>query len=115
MKAIMPISLTLLTFVLAGCTDDQDKLANLRSGDELYTYYCADCHAKRGPGAKFENRNKNRRALAEYQILLLMEMGDPKRHAGMPTFPQLEPAQKGKIARHIVQLQLQAEASETSN
>lgn len=110
MKAIMPISLALLALTLAGCEDEQEKLANLRDGDALYAYNCADCHAKKGSGAQFEKRDTSKRPLAEYQILLLMEMGDPKRHAGMPTFPHLTPKQREKIAKHVIKLQQQAEA-----
>lgn len=96
------------TFLLGGCGEDKNMIEHVRDGKKLYEYYCQDCHIKRGPGANFEKRDTSNRPLAEYQLILLMQFGDKKRHPSGPTFPQIKEVQLELIAQHVMELQKKA-------
>lgn len=97
---LLPI---LLSFaLLSGCFSNEptDSL----DGEELYSYYCQQCHKKDGSGDQLAGFPANKRTqLQEEQVVLLIRNGDPARPA-MPTFPQLSEEQASAVVDYLFSL-----------
>lgn len=90
-----------ITF-LSACSE-KDPL-KLQQGDELYRYYCMQCHIKNGVGARYENLPTNRKKMASYEIVLMIKHGYDMGH-NMPFFDQLSDEQADAIAEYVVTIQ----------
>ncbi len=91
-----------LAFILNGCGADDP--ARMKKGDELYSYYCKDCHLKSGLGAFYENLPKERTKMQDYEIVLMIKHGYSSGHQ-MPVFTQLSDEQADALARYVVEIQ----------
>lgn len=101
--------LLLSALLLAGCDEQPSTPATMKTGGELYNYYCRNCHKLRGPGELMEKRDPSRPPLKPHEIMLLIEYGSPLRHLDQPKFPELSPKQIDLIASHVSKLQRSAE------
>ncbi|MBY4676217.1 c-type cytochrome [Marinobacterium arenosum] len=101
--------LLLTTLLLTGCDDQPSMPAMMKTGGELYNYYCRNCHKLRGPGELMETRDRSQPPLKQHEIMLLIEYGSPLRHLDQPKFPELSPEQIDLIASHVSKLQRDAE------
>lgn len=105
------ISLALLiafTTLLAGCEKPFDP-SKLTAGNELYAYYCMECHKRSGVGEHLENLPAKDTPLKDYEIVLIVKYGYNKSHA-MPTFENLSAEQADAIATYLItQRQLRGE------
>jgi len=111
MRHKLPL-LLLSTALLAGCGEEAPKVKTpeqMKTGHELYDYYCRHCHKLRGPGELLEKRDQSRPPLANHQLMVLMQFGSEERHKGMPTFMDTDPEKLQLIANYVVTLQSQAE------
>jgi len=95
------ILLTVLTFTLSGCNDDSPE--RMKAGDQLYGYYCQQCHVKKGLGANMEHISAERRNLKDYEIVLMIKYGYQMGHE-VNSFSQLSDDQAQAIATHVVKL-----------
>lgn len=100
-RAFIPL---LLSLMLLGCNDEKTP-AELSSGEELYNYYCKDCHATKGPGPYMENYSRDK-AMKPYKVILMIKYGYNQEKHSMPTFDQLSEQQADAIARYVVGLQI---------
>jgi len=94
--------LLLLCTAISGCTEE-DPL-KLKQGDQLYSYYCMQCHIKNGVGAMYEHLPQNRKKMASYEIVLMIKHGYSMGHQ-MPVFSQLSDEQADAIAEFVVKIQ----------
>lgn len=94
----------LLSLMLLGCNDEKTP-AELSSGEELYNYYCKDCHATKGPGPYMENYSRDK-AMKPYKVILMIKYGYNQEKHSMPIFNQLSEQQADAIARYVVGLQV---------
>lgn len=95
-------SAAILVSILAGCGADDP--VRMKKGDELYSYYCKDCHLKSGIGAFYENLPKERKKMQDYEIILMIKHGYSPGHQ-MPIFTQLSDEQADALARYVVEIQ----------
>lgn len=99
----MPLRTLLLGFtllpLLSGCGETPPE--RMKAGDELYGYYCLDCHQQKGMGPYLENAPAGADAPAIYEIVLMVKHGYDLGHKGMPSFPQLSDEQADAVASFI--------------
>lgn len=95
------LALCLISTFLIGCGEKDPS--RLKTGEELYSYYCMDCHKKENLGGYFENYPKKARPLKDYEIVLIIKYGYSNGHS-MPVFSQLSDAQADTVARYAVSL-----------
>ena len=102
MFTLRVLPLLLFATLLSGCFNNEP--ADSLDGEELYSYYCAQCHKKDGSGDKLAGFPANKRTqLLEEQVVLLIRKGDPARPA-MPTFPQLSEQQASAVVDYLFSL-----------
>lgn len=108
MRRISLALLILATSLLAGCEKPFDP-SKLTGGEELYSYYCMECHKRNGLGEHLEQVPVNKAPLKDYEIVLIIKYGYNKSHA-MPTFGNLSAEQADAIATYLItQRQLRGE------
>lgn len=100
------LSLALLTISALALTGCERELSpqEMTSGEDLYTYYCKDCHAKNGFGAYMENYAGSK-PMEAYKIILMIKYGYSKGKHSMPVFSQLSEQQADAVAQYVVKLQ----------
>lgn len=106
MKHLLPLILFSITLsLLTGCTDKEEEITpnKMKTGKELYIYYCRDCHAKKGPGAYMESFS-NRKPMRSYKVILMVKYGYSSTHQ-MPIFSQFNDKQTAMVAQYVVNLQ----------
>ncbi len=99
----IPILMIFSVVLIAGCGEKSPQ--HMVNGDELYRYYCQDCHQSRGPGARLEKADPNRRPLEAHELFVLIKYGYHLRHKNLPSFPQLSPSQADRLAAYVVKMQ----------
>ena len=108
-KQILSIlTLSLSAIFLIGC-DKQTPPEQMKSGEELYGYYCLDCHARKGPGAYME-RYADKEPMKAYKIILMIKYGYDQGHQ-MPVFEQMSEKQAGAVAQYAHNLHTHATQS----
>ncbi len=107
------LSTALMALLLTGCGEDEPAGVltpeRMTKGSDLYNYYCRNCHKIRGPGAMLENRDPNRPALKNHELMMLMQFGSQERHLNMPTFMDTNPDKLQLISNYVVKLQTPVE------
>lgn len=101
MKPVLCLLIAFVSFVLAAC-GEKDPV-RMKTGEELYSYYCMDCHKKSGLGAFFENYPQAKRPIQAYEIVLMIKYGYSQGHS-MPMFAQLKDEQADAVAEYSVML-----------
>ncbi|WP_293264555.1 cytochrome c [Neptunomonas sp.] len=102
-SCILQICSLLIVFItLSGCTEENPL--KLKQGDQLYNYYCKQCHIKSGVGAQYEHLPKDRKKMADYEIILMIKHGYSMGHQ-MPVFTQLSDEQADAIAEYVAKIQ----------
>ncbi|MBV0932455.1 c-type cytochrome [Marinobacterium weihaiense] len=93
--------LTAMVALLGGCGEPAPE--SLTRGDELYDYYCRNCHQQKGLGPFLEQLPLTSTSLKRHEISLLITRGYPRRHHDMPVFSQLSLEQADALAHFILQ------------
>jgi len=80
----------------------------MKTGDELYDYYCRSCHAEQNLGGRLEKLPESRRILKPYELVLMMRhrYETPTPHPDI-RLPQLSPEQADAIAQYAYALRYQ--------
>ncbi|MBR9829206.1 MAG: cytochrome c [Oceanospirillales bacterium] len=86
---------------LSACSEPSPE--QLSRGDELYAYYCQNCHQQQGLGPLLEQLPLTPRSLKRHEIILMIKHGYSQGHGSMPVFPQLSDTQADAIAHYILQ------------
>ena len=87
---------TMICVSLSGCSRDQHDHPNLTTGEQLFTYHCAECHGVQGTGNLFDEipanilTQKNPREIITY---ITTNTGHERK---MPVFSAM-PAEEAKI------------------
>lgn len=92
------------SLLLTGC-DREIPPERMKSGEDLYNYYCKTCHENRGPGAHMEYL-ADQEPMKPYKIILMIKYGYNQDKHSMPVFDQLSEEQADAVARHVVMLQM---------
>lgn len=95
-------TLILTTILLSGC-DGETTPENMQSGEELYNYYCKNCHELKGPGANME-RYTGEKNLKPYKVMLMIKFNKASPKHGMTTFTQLSDNQAEAVSEYMVNL-----------
>lgn len=105
MRVLTLLASVTALLLLSGCdqTPDPKSLTrSLKTGNDLYAYYCKDCHRNRGLGPHLENLPVTERSLKDYEIMLIIKFGYSDRHS-MPSF-DLSDENAEAIAEYLVQV-----------
>lgn len=98
------ITLVILsTCLLTGCEDEAITPDKMKTGAELYGYYCKACHEKSGPGASMEHYS-SKEPMSEHKVILLIKYGYNARH-NMPAFKEFSDEKADMLAKYVVQMQ----------
>ncbi|MBT3144707.1 c-type cytochrome [Neptunomonas phycophila] len=95
-----PAVLLLTIICLTGC---QEKQVPLKTAEQLYDYYCKQCHQQKGAGAYLENIPPQQRTMQSYQVILMIRYHEPGSHP-MASFTQLDDQQADLLAEYVVKL-----------
>ena len=93
-----------ISLLLSACSSEKDPRL-LRKGDELYAYYCKECHARVGLGAYYEQLPNDRPRLQSYQVVLMIKYGYDIDGHRMPEFTHLSDEQADALAEYVVAIQ----------
>ena len=93
-----------ISILLSACSTEKDP-ALLRKGDELYAYYCKECHNRVGIGPFYEQLPAGRQRLQSYQIVLMIKYGYDVEGHRMPEFTHLSDEQADALAEYVVAIQ----------
>lgn len=94
-----------LSVLLTGCEEEAITSKSMKTGEQLYLYYCQDCHERKGPGARME-RLAGKEPMKPYKVILLIKYGYNARH-DMPAFREFTDEQAALLAQHVVNMQLE--------
>ncbi|SIS45349.1 c-type cytochrome [Neptunomonas antarctica] len=100
------------TIIATGCSEKNPL--KLEEGNELYSYYCMQCHIKNGVGAMYEYLPPDRQKLASHEIVLMIKYGYDMGH-NMPMFDQLSAEQADAIAEYVVAIQRSTSIQKSSS
>ncbi|QEW05436.1 c-type cytochrome [Nitrincola iocasae] len=100
MKSILPLLLFML--FLTACDADIPP-AKMTSGEQLYGYYCRECHTYRGLGDELQNLPVGISQLQVHDVVLIIKHGYQFGHP-MGHFPDLSDEQANTVARYAVDL-----------
>lgn len=99
---LLPTTLLVLSgLILSGC--NSNEIAEMNHGDELYEYYCMDCHRRSGVGPLLENIPAQQFKHRHHEIMLIMLHRYDKYHPTLDLRDQISPAKADKIAEYIMQ------------
>lgn len=103
----MPTALrlsTLTTCLLLAACGPRDP-ARMKSGEELYDYYCRSCHAEHNLGPQLELLPSDRAQLKPHELVLMMlhDYTRPSQHPDI-RLPQLSPEQADAVAQYAYSL-----------
>jgi mono/diheme cytochrome c family protein len=104
--------LLLAPLLLTGCGDPPP--GQMKQGDELYTYYCQNCHQQSGLGPFLERLPPTEPPLQRHEIVLMIKHGYEQRKTHMPTFSQLSDQQADALAAFVIERR-RAQASAPAN
>jgi cytochrome c553 len=96
---------TLLAMSMLGCSRDQHDHPHLTTGEQLFTYHCAECHGMQGTGSLFDGIPANilTQKSPEQIVTYITTATGQKRE--MPVFSAM-PADEAKvITDHLIALQ----------
>lgn len=91
--------------ILSGCDRKPDPKKMTR-GDQLYAYYCQECHTYRGLGAQLQNLPPGVSQLQVHDVVLIIKHGAQLGHP-MGTFPSLTNEQAFTVAEYAVAMRRQ--------
>ncbi|MGH1461639.1 MAG: c-type cytochrome [Neptuniibacter sp.] len=103
MRSLITLITVLSIALLTGCEEEAITPDRMKSGAELYGYYCESCHAKQGPGARME-KIAGKDPMPAYKIILLIKYGYNARH-NMPAFHDFSDEKAALLAQYVVQMQ----------
>lgn len=75
-------------------------------GDQLYAYYCQECHTYRGLGAELQNLPPGVNQLQVHDVVLIIKHGAQLGHP-MGKFPDLSDEQALTVAEYAVEMRRQ--------
>ncbi|MBS98169.1 MAG: hypothetical protein CMI01_05780 [Oceanospirillaceae bacterium] len=96
-RALLLTSLAALT---AACS--QPDPARLKTGDELYDYYCRSCHQENGLGEYLENLTHPVQ-VQHHELVLIIRSGYRFEHPPLH-LPQLSPEQADAVVKYAMAL-----------
>jgi mono/diheme cytochrome c family protein len=86
---------------LSGC---QQKAPDPKTGQELYDYYCKACHAQNpSVGAYLEKLPKDKKRMASYQVLMMLQYQDQPPHPPI-SLTHLREDKANRLAEFVVRL-----------
>ena len=99
------LTLTAVVLVIGGC-DRETSPKNMTRGDQLYAYYCQECHTYQGLGAQLQNLPPGVSQLQVHDVVLIIKHGAQLGHP-MGRFPGLTDQQAFTVAEYAVAMRRQ--------
>ncbi|WP_160142042.1 c-type cytochrome [Nitrincola tapanii] len=99
------LMLLILSGLLSACSREPSP-EKMQRGDQLYGYYCRECHLHRGIGAEFEHLPVGVSQLQVHDLVLIIKHGYQLGHP-MGHFPNLSHEQALTVAEYAVALRQQ--------
>ena len=94
------LTLVLISLLLTAC-EGETPASKMTSGDQLYAYYCKECHTYRGLGDQLQNLPAGVSQLQVHDVVLIIKHGYQFGHP-MGHFPDLTNEQANTVARYAV-------------
>jgi len=91
---------------MAACTKNRDQHdhPNLTTGEELFNYHCAECHAKDGTGRLVEKTPANILTHKDAEGIVNYIITDTGMGRKMPVFATMPRGEAYKIAAYLIEL-----------
>ncbi|WP_168926827.1 c-type cytochrome [Nitrincola schmidtii] len=105
MKIYPWLTLAAVMFLISGC-DREPSPKNMTRGDQLYAYYCQECHTYQGLGAQLQNLPPGVNQLQVHDVVLIIKHGAQLGHP-MGRFPGLSDQQAFTVAEYAVAMRRQ--------
>jgi len=112
MKLLRDCVVLITPLLLTACSDPPPE--RMKQGDQLYAYYCQNCHQQTGLGPFLEQVPLTERSLQRHEIVLMIKHGYDQGHKHMPTFSQLSDLQADALAAFVIERR-RAQAGAPSN
>lgn len=92
--------------VLVGCSKNRDNHdhPDLRTGEQLFDYHCAECHGDDGTGKLVDSTPANILTRRDVQGIVRYIRGDAWQGRQMPVFATMPVAEANKIAAYLIEL-----------
>eukprot|EP00764_Aduncisulcus_paluster_P000343 gnl/Carplike_NY0171/1047_a1433_621.p4 GENE.gnl/Carplike_NY0171/1047_a1433_621~~gnl/Carplike_NY0171/1047_a1433_621.p4 ORF type:complete len:110 (+),score=5.83 gnl/Carplike_NY0171/1047_a1433_621:40-369(+) len=94
-------ALLLSALLLSGCEETPPE--RMKTGEEIYNYYCKSCHEQKGPGAEME-RYSGTTAPKPYKVMLMIKFDKSTSKHHTTTFNQLSDEQAEAVSEYTVSL-----------
>ncbi|TVQ69623.1 MAG: hypothetical protein EA373_08330 [Oceanospirillales bacterium] len=105
MKFYHWLILAAVLVLISGC-DRETSPKNMTRGDQLYAYYCQECHTYQGLGAQLQNLPPGVSQLQVHDVVLIIKHGAQLGHP-MGRFPGLTDQQAFTVAEYAVAMRRQ--------
>lgn len=105
MKINQWLFLAAVLVLISGC-DREISPKNMTRGDQLYAYYCQECHTYEGLGAQLQNLPPGVNQLQVNDVVLIIKHGAQLGHP-MGRFPDLTDQQALTVAEYAVAMRRQ--------
>lgn len=112
MKLLRYCVVLITPLLLTACGDPPPE--RMKQGDQLYAYYCQNCHQQTGLGPFLGQVPLTERSLQRHEIVLMIKHGYDQGHKHMPTFSQLSDLQADALAAFVIERR-RAQARAPSN
>lgn len=113
MKMYHGLVLATVLVTLSGC-DSELSPKNMTQGDQLYAYYCQECHTYQGLGAQLQNLPPGVSQLQVHDVVLIIKHGAELGHP-MGKFPDLTDEQAFTVAEYAVAMRRQERERQQQN
>lgn len=100
MKSLQWLIPIVTLLFISGC-DSEVSPKNMTRGDQLYAYYCQECHTYNGLGSELQNLPPGVNQLQVHDVVLVIKHGAQLGHP-MGTFPDLTDEQAFTVAEYAV-------------
>jgi mono/diheme cytochrome c family protein len=103
-----PVAGVMLAAAVLACAPDRDNHdhLNLKTGEELFNYHCAECHGKDGTGKLVDRTPANILTSKDLQEIEDYIINDTGRGRKMPVFAAMPRSEAKKIAAYLLELKV---------
>lgn len=103
-------AITIIALTACSNRDNHDH-PNLRTGEELFNYHCAECHGKDGTGRLADQTPANILTQKRQQEIINYIRTDVNPERKMPVFATMPALEASRITNHLLKLKKNYDAT----